>query len=112
MPLYDYECVSCGHVFELRQSFDADPQGICPHCAGLSKRKFHAVPIIYKGSGFYTTDYKRTSFSDTSKEKEEDGSKKSSKTAKASADSSDDSKGTTKASTSSSEDKSTATKEA
>ena len=58
MPLYDYECVHCGHAFELRQSFDADPHGVCPHCAGVSKRKFHAVPIIYKGSGFYTTDYK------------------------------------------------------
>ena len=97
MPLYDYECVSCGHVFELRQSFDADPEWVCPRCAGMSRRKFHAVPIIYKGSGFYTTDYKHTSYSDTSKnEKEEEGSKEKSKTAKASTDSSKENSEATK----------------
>ena len=78
MPRYDYECLSCGHLFELRQSFDSDPEGVCPQCEGKSRRKFHAVPIIYKGSGFYTTDYKHTGFSDSSKE-EKDSSKESSK---------------------------------
>ena len=91
MPRYDYECLNCGHVFELRQSFDADPEGVCPRCTGISKRKFHAVPIIYKGSGFYTTDYKNASHSGTPKEKkEEEGSKEKSTPAKASADSSKD----------------------
>ena len=71
MPLYDYECGHCGHVFELRQSFDADPQGTCPRCEGVSRRKFHAVPIIFKGSGFYTTDYKNNSFASTAKKEEE-----------------------------------------
>ncbi len=82
MPRYDYECLSCGHLFELRQSFDSDPEGVCPQCEGKSRRKFHAVPIIYKGSGFYTTDYKHTGFSDSSKEEkkeEKDSSKESSK---------------------------------
>ena len=60
MPLYDYECLSCGHVFELRQSFNDEPVGSCPRCEGSSRRKFHAVPIIYKGKGFYTTDYGRS----------------------------------------------------
>jgi putative FmdB family regulatory protein len=59
VPLYDYECVGCGHSFELRQSFHEAGVGICPLCAGKARRKFHAVPVIYKGSGFYTTDYGR-----------------------------------------------------
>lgn len=59
MPLYDYECLSCGHSFELRQSFHEAGVGICPKCSGSARRKFHAVPVIYKGSGFYTTDYGR-----------------------------------------------------
>ena len=77
MPRYDYECLSCGHVFELRQSFSADPVGTCPQCEGRSRRKFHAVPVIYKGSGFYTTDYARSSLPangtgpDSSESKEE-----------------------------------------
>ena len=63
MPLYDYDCLSCGRIFELRQSFDSAPEGVCPTCQGQGRRKFHAVPIIYKGSGFYTTDYKHTGYS-------------------------------------------------
>tara|TARA_B100000749_G_C18375973_1_gene443815 strand:+ start:271 stop:603 length:333 start_codon:yes stop_codon:yes gene_type:complete len=61
LPLYDYECLSCGHIFELRQSFNDEPTGTCPVCDGDARRKFHAVPVIYKGSGFYTTDYARSS---------------------------------------------------
>lgn len=87
MPLYDYECVACGHVYELRQSFSAEPVDACPQCAGTSKRRFHAVPIIYKGTGFYTTDYGRPSYaSDLKKEKGEDPKDKS-KSVKATKDS-------------------------
>ena len=71
MPRYDYECNSCSHTFELKQSFDSEPVAICPKCEGSSRRKFHAVPIIYKGSGFYTTDYARSGRDYTSKVKEE-----------------------------------------
>lgn len=60
MPLYDYQCPSCYHEFELRQSFSSDPHATCPRCAAMSRRKFHVVPVIYKGSGFYTTDYGRS----------------------------------------------------
>ena len=59
MPRYDYRCVSCGHDFELRQSFKEAGTGTCPVCAGHGQRVYHAVPVIYKGSGFYTTDYGR-----------------------------------------------------
>ncbi len=59
MPRYDYQCTSCGQEFELRQSFKEAGSGTCPTCAGEGRRVFHAVPVIYKGSGFYTTDYGR-----------------------------------------------------
>ena len=59
MPRYDYQCTSCDHQFELVQSFKEAGSGICPECSGEGRRVFHAVPVIYKGSGFYTTDYGR-----------------------------------------------------
>lgn len=59
MPRYDYSCVSCGHEFELVQSFQEAGSGTCPECSSAGRRIFHAVPVIYKGSGFYTTDYGR-----------------------------------------------------
>ena len=59
MPIYDYRCTGCGHEFELRQGFDADPIEGCPVCNSESRRRFHSVAVIYKGSGFYTTDYAR-----------------------------------------------------
>ncbi|PKB65283.1 MAG: hypothetical protein BZY82_09165 [SAR202 cluster bacterium Io17-Chloro-G3] len=60
MPTYDYRCNSCSHTFELRQSFQDDPVSSCPKCKQPSRRLFFAPAIIYKGSGFYTTDYKNT----------------------------------------------------
>ena len=59
MPRYDYRCTSCGEEFELTQSFSEAGKGTCPICSGAGQRVFHAVPVIYKGSGFYTTDYGR-----------------------------------------------------
>ena len=71
MPRYDYRCTGCGNEFELRQTFSEAGRGTCPLCSGAGQRVFHAVPIIYKGSGFYTTDYGRP------KRQEESGSKDS-----------------------------------
>ena len=59
MPRYDYLCLSCEREFELRQSFSEAGSGVCPTCSGEGRRVFHAVPVIFKGSGFYTTDYGR-----------------------------------------------------
>ena len=59
MPRYDYRCVECENNFELRQSFSEAGKGTCPECSGEGRRVYHAVPVIYKGSGFYTTDYGR-----------------------------------------------------
>ena len=57
MPRYDYRCTACGHQFELRQSFDSDPVADCLECGSPSNRKIHAPPVIFKGSGWYVTDY-------------------------------------------------------
>lgn len=59
MPRYDYRCVECGYEFELVQSFSEAGKAVCPTCSTAARRLFHAVPVIYKGSGFYTTDYGR-----------------------------------------------------
>ena len=59
MPRYDYQCTICDNRFELVQSFKEAGSGSCPLCSGEGRRVFHAVPVIYKGSGFYTTDYGR-----------------------------------------------------
>ena len=56
MPAYDYKCNSCGHRFEERQSFYADPVASCPECESEASRQFVAVPIVFKGSGFYVND--------------------------------------------------------
>ena len=59
MPIYEYYCNRCEALFELKQGFDAEPIQSCPTCKEPSTRKFHAPTVIYKGSGFYTTDYAR-----------------------------------------------------
>ena len=58
MPTYDYSCTNCAHIFELRQPFESEPVTACPKCSHKARRLFHSPAIIYKGSGFYTTDYK------------------------------------------------------
>lgn len=62
MPTYEYECTSCNIRFEKFQSIKDDPLSVCPECNGSVKRLISAgVGIIFKGSGFYTTDYKKSS---------------------------------------------------
>ena len=62
MPIYEYQCGACDHRFEMKQGFDAETTQSCPLCNNASKRKFHSPTVIYKGSGFYTTDYARKEF--------------------------------------------------
>ena len=67
MPRYDYECQTCHHQFELKQSFSSEPVADCPVCQNVSRRLIHSVPIVFKGSGFYVNDYGRgNSSTDTS----------------------------------------------
>ena len=62
MPTYDYECRKCGHRFEKFQPITAPPVKTCPKCRGRVARLLSGgAGIIFKGSGFYQTDYKKTS---------------------------------------------------
>ncbi len=59
MPLYEYECESCSHKFEVRRSFAEGASAKCPRCHCTAQRVFAPVPIVFKGSGFYVTDYRK-----------------------------------------------------
>ena len=59
MPLYDYECLTCGYGFEVRQNVSEVGNAECPKCSADSRRVFHSVPILFKGSGFYSTDHRK-----------------------------------------------------
>ena len=59
MPIYEYQCENCSCRFELKQSFSDNPIGTCPQCMSNARRIFLPAPIIFKGSGFYTTDVKQ-----------------------------------------------------
>lgn len=62
MPTYDYECRVCGHKFELFQAITSKPAAECPKCKSDAKRLIGSgAGIIFKGSGFYQTDYKNKS---------------------------------------------------
>jgi putative FmdB family regulatory protein len=67
MPVYEYECGHCCHRFELKQGFNDDPQAQCPQCEGTARRVFHPTPIIFKGSGFYVTDSRKSGNAGTGK---------------------------------------------
>ncbi len=56
MPIYEYECTCCSSRFELKQSFSESNPVSCPRCGSKTQRIFSPVPIIFKGSGFYSTD--------------------------------------------------------
>ncbi len=59
MPTYDYKCKDCGHQFEEFQKIDVKPLEICPVCNGKVQRLITGgTGLIFKGSGFYITDYK------------------------------------------------------
>ena len=67
MPTYDYDCQACGNTFELFQSMSEPPADKCPECGGLVRRRIHGgAGLIFKGSGFYLTDYKKSGKKDES----------------------------------------------
>jgi putative FmdB family regulatory protein len=60
MPTYDYICQNCQHELEVFQSITEKPLKKCPECGGRLKRKIGTgAGLIFKGSGFYITDYKK-----------------------------------------------------
>ena len=64
MPTYDYVCDACDHKFELFQSIKADPEKKCPQCGKRKLRRLigAGAAIVFKGSGFYQTDYRSESY--------------------------------------------------
>jgi putative FmdB family regulatory protein len=101
MPIYEYRCTN-GHTFEVIQSMSDDPVETCEVCGAPVERVFHPIAVHFKGSGFYSTDYK----SKTSSSKDGDSSSGDSSDSSSSDSSSkkSESSGSDKATTSSSSD--------
>lgn len=64
MPTYEYECSACGHRFEEFQSIKAKPITVCPKCKKRKVRRLISggAGFIFKGSGFYETDYRSEAY--------------------------------------------------
>jgi len=72
MPTYDYKCSQCQYTFEYFQSMSAEPLTECPKCGGHLKRVIGTgAGTIFKGSGFYQTDYKNKSTKNNNGDKTE-----------------------------------------
>ena len=69
MPTYEYKCDACGYAFERFQSITADPIKRCPECGKAKVRRLigTGAGMIFKGSGFYVTDYRDPSYTDKAK---------------------------------------------
>jgi len=80
MPTYQYQCSACEHAFEKYQSFSEDPIRVCPDCheEKVSKIISGGAGLVFKGGGFYETDYNRGKGSDYKKKAEAESGKSSS----------------------------------
>jgi putative FmdB family regulatory protein len=85
MPTYDYRCDACEHRFELFQSIKASPVRKCPKCGKLKARRLFGIgaAVIFKGSGFYCTDYRDKSYQAAAKKDKPESSSGGDKTATA-----------------------------
>jgi putative FmdB family regulatory protein len=90
MPLYEYLCKKCGHVFEKIVKFSDRPTKKCPECGGAVEQTISAPAVQFKGSGWYVTDYAKKSQSSASSSS--DGGSKESKDSKDSKESKKDEK--------------------
>lgn len=61
MPTYQYRCTSCGNELEAVQKFSDPALTVCPECEGELRKVFSAVGVVFKGSGFYRTDSRKSS---------------------------------------------------
>ena len=76
MPTYEYECRECGHRFELFQSIKGKPRRKCPECGGRVERLIGSgAAVIFRGSGFYQTDYRSPEYKRKAKAELDGGSK-------------------------------------
>ncbi len=71
MPTYQYSCTKCDHDFEVVQSFSDAAISKCPECGGEVRKKFGAVGVVFKGSGFYRTDSREKKKTEAKPKKEE-----------------------------------------
>ncbi len=72
MPTYEYECPECGYKFEKFESITAEHRAKCPECGARCRRLISAgAGVIYKGPGFYTTDYRSESYKKAAKKDRE-----------------------------------------
>jgi putative FmdB family regulatory protein len=66
VPIYGYRCSNCGHQFETMQNVSAKRLEVCPKCQGKLTKVMYPAGVIFKGSGFYTTDYKASGKAESS----------------------------------------------
>lgn len=60
MPIYEYECRQCRQRFDKLQSINDEPIRVCPSCGGETRRVLQPVGVIFKGSGWYSTDSRKS----------------------------------------------------
>ena len=76
MPTYEYECIKCSHRFDIFQSITDKPLEMCPKCGGKLRRLIGSgSAVIFRGSGFYATDYRSEDYRKKSKEERSPGGK-------------------------------------
>jgi putative FmdB family regulatory protein len=82
VPTYQYTCTECGEPLETVQKFSDEPLTVCPACGGRLRKVFSPVGIVFKGSGFYRTDSRKsaTAPAPATKEKEKSSAESSSST--------------------------------
>lgn len=80
MPTYEYECAACGHEFEKFQSITAKPLRKCPQCGKFRVRRLigTGAALLFKGSGFYATDYRSEEYKSKAKSETSAGTSSSS----------------------------------
>jgi putative FmdB family regulatory protein len=66
VPTYGYRCTSCGHQFEVFQRMSDEPVQTCPNCEGKVTKMLYPSGVVFKGSGYYSTDYKNSASSASS----------------------------------------------
>ena len=98
MPTYDYQCAACGHEFELFQQMSASVKKKCPACGKLKLKRLigTGAGIIFKGGGFYETDYRSDSYKKDAAADGKSSKKSESSTEKKSADSTSSTKSESK----------------
>ena len=83
MPIYEYECVKCGHVHEIMQKISDKPLSKCPQCSGKLQKLISQSSFHLKGSGWYVTDYAKRPNGSAPVKKKTTGSSDSSSATKA-----------------------------